>query len=107
MLFKATDFLSFPNLLTIQANDLHLYSVWEGNKLCCNVMRYFNYQRTLTGRENGYTSRGDPPPPPLLCWEPIKPPPQHSSAAQIQIKTSPSETIFKQLEYRYDRRAGT
>lgn len=61
MLFKATNFLSFLNLLKIQVNDLHLYSVWEGNKLHCNAMLYLNYQRTLIGRENGNTSRGKNP----------------------------------------------
>jgi len=61
MLFKATNLLSFLNLLKIQANDLHLYSVWEGNKLHGNAMLYLNYQRTLIRRENGNTSRGKNP----------------------------------------------
>lgn len=39
-----------------------------------------------------------------LCWEPIKRTPQSRSSLHNQIKTSPSQTIFKQSEHRCDSR---
>lgn len=71
-------------------------------------MLYLNYQRTLIGPENGNTSRGKKPTHHCCsAGSQLNIPPQHYSSLHIQIKTSPSETIFKQFKYRYDRQAGT